>query len=227
MQLKKTIKDRIVHGRYPVGSLIPSEPQLEQEFNVSKMTVRNAIKELQQEGYVLKQSGVGTTVLRNSVAPQLSKGKRFTEILVEQGEMIHKKLVGKYMQENAPDSEAYELFGERCLCMERIYYLNNQPYIFYEHRLALGLSAAEDWSCGDEFSLYEWLEEQELVADHYRDQFAVAPLPARLAPELQLPAGEIVLVRQRYTYTAERHAVEWSTGYYNTRLNPYVVDYQL
>lgn len=57
LQIKKIIKDRILHGEYPLGSHIPSEPQLEQEFNVSKMTVRNAIQELYQEGYVEKRSG--------------------------------------------------------------------------------------------------------------------------------------------------------------------------
>lgn len=62
LQIKKIIKDRILHGVYPLGAHIPSEPQLEQEFNVSKMTVRNAIQELYQEGYVEKRSGVGTIV---------------------------------------------------------------------------------------------------------------------------------------------------------------------
>ncbi|MFD1135199.1 GntR family transcriptional regulator [Paenibacillus urinalis] len=227
LQLKKIIRDRIVHGQYPVGTLIPSEPQLEQEFAVSKMTVRNAIKELQQEGYVLKQSGVGTTVQRNSVAPQLSKGKQFTEILVEQGETIYKRLVGKKMEQNSPDSKAHALFGDHCLCLERLYLLNDQPFIYYEHRLPLGLAEAEDWNVGDEFSLYEWLEDHHLVAEQYRDQFTVAPLSARIASELGMSEGDVVLRRQRFAYTEDGRAVEWSIGYYNTMLSPYIVNYQL
>ena len=60
LQIKNIIKERILHGVYPLGENIPSEPQLEQEFAVSKITVRNAIQELAQEGYVEKGSGRGT-----------------------------------------------------------------------------------------------------------------------------------------------------------------------
>ena len=51
---KNIIRDRILHGVYAIHTNIPSEPQLEEEFKVSKITVRNAIKELAQEGYLEK-----------------------------------------------------------------------------------------------------------------------------------------------------------------------------
>jgi len=50
LQIKNILKERILHGVYPLGMNIPSEPQLEQEFGVSKITVRGAIQELVQEG---------------------------------------------------------------------------------------------------------------------------------------------------------------------------------
>lgn len=50
------LKDWILHGVYPLGSIIPSERQLEKEFGVSKMTVRSAVQGLFQEGYVQKKS---------------------------------------------------------------------------------------------------------------------------------------------------------------------------
>ena len=72
---KNIIRDRILHGVYAIHTNIPSEPQLEEEFKVSKITVRNAIKELAQEGYLEKKSGKGTKVIRNTSATKLSKGK--------------------------------------------------------------------------------------------------------------------------------------------------------
>lgn len=75
MQIANIIKDRILHGVYPIGLNIPSEPQLEQEFNVSKITVRGAIQELVQEGFLEKGSGKGTKVIRNTSSSKLSKWK--------------------------------------------------------------------------------------------------------------------------------------------------------
>lgn len=89
-QIQKILKDRILHGVYPLGSIIPSEPQLEKEFGVSKMTIRGAVQELSQEGYVQKKSGIGTIVTRNTSYQKLSKGKRFTELLVEEGHKLEK-----------------------------------------------------------------------------------------------------------------------------------------
>lgn len=93
LQIINILKDRILHGAYPIETNIPSEPQLETEFQVSKITVRNAIKELVQEGYLETSSGKGTRVIRNTSASKLSTWKRFTGILVEEGHRIQKQLL--------------------------------------------------------------------------------------------------------------------------------------
>ena len=50
--IKTTLKDRLLGGHYPEGLPLPSEPQLAREFEVSRMTARRAIDELEREGYV-------------------------------------------------------------------------------------------------------------------------------------------------------------------------------
>jgi DNA-binding GntR family transcriptional regulator len=56
-------------GRYPVGSRIPTEAELEARFGVSRHTVRAAIRYLRDMGLVTARAGIGTTV-RASSAPQ-------------------------------------------------------------------------------------------------------------------------------------------------------------
>src|SRR5690625_3405585 len=84
MQMKEILKKRIIKGEYPVGSLIPSEPELKDEFDVSIITVRRAVEELALQGYVEKRSGVGTTVISNNPVSKLSKGQRFSEYRSEE-----------------------------------------------------------------------------------------------------------------------------------------------
>jgi GntR family transcriptional regulator len=57
--------DDIQGGRYPVGSLLPTEFDLCTQFGVSRHTVREAIRRLQERGLVTRQRGVGTTVKAN------------------------------------------------------------------------------------------------------------------------------------------------------------------
>ena len=60
------VKDFLLNGinnqRYPVGSRIPTEMQLAQQFNVSRMTVHKAIRDLVNAGYLVRYQGQGTFV---------------------------------------------------------------------------------------------------------------------------------------------------------------------
>lgn len=58
---RQLIED-ITRGRYRVGSLLPGELELCTQFGVSRHTIREAIRRLQERGLVTRQRGVGTTV---------------------------------------------------------------------------------------------------------------------------------------------------------------------
>lgn len=227
LQVKNIVKDRILHGVYPLGGHIPPEPQLEQEFNVSKMTVRNAIRELAEEGYVEKKSGVGTIVLTNMSISRLSKGKRFTELLVEEGHRLEKRLISTGRARPEPGTELHGLLGPAAIRIERLYVLNDRPYIHIVHYLAdAALPKAEQEEGELPFeSLYELLEEQDIVLDNFRDAFSVGEASPETAILLGVPAGTPLLVRLRRTYDVEGRLVEYSVGYYRAELQPYLVRY--
>jgi len=52
----------ISNGRFPVGALLPPEMTLCTQFGVSRHTVREAIRRLQERGLITRQRGVGTRV---------------------------------------------------------------------------------------------------------------------------------------------------------------------
>ncbi|WP_061138786.1 GntR family transcriptional regulator [Caballeronia fortuita] len=85
MQLAQTLVNEIQSGRYPVGSTIPTEFELCEQFGASRSTVREAVKQLVQLGMVVRQPGVGTTVKAlkaegayRQVMQQLSDLQRYT-----------------------------------------------------------------------------------------------------------------------------------------------------
>jgi DNA-binding GntR family transcriptional regulator len=66
-QIKDLLLERIQHGDLAVGDLIPSEKQLGAAFEVSRLTVRQALYELRIEGYVIREKGRGTFVRTSAV----------------------------------------------------------------------------------------------------------------------------------------------------------------
>lgn len=82
MSIQGRLRER--SAALPVGTRLPSERQLAQEFEVSPMTVRQALAELAQEGRVTRVPGIGTFVRRPVVAmgPTLTS---FTEDMRRRG----------------------------------------------------------------------------------------------------------------------------------------------
>ncbi len=60
-----SIKESILEGKYPIGSKLPTEVKLCEMLNVSRSTVREAMRSLQAEGFVELIAGKGAFVLDN------------------------------------------------------------------------------------------------------------------------------------------------------------------
>ena len=61
-QLEQIMRQKMASNEWPVGKLIPSENKISQEYGISRMTVRNVIAKLEQEGLVERVMGKGTYV---------------------------------------------------------------------------------------------------------------------------------------------------------------------
>ena len=58
-QVKESLLEKIKSNQFKVGDLIPSESELQEEYNVSRITIRRAIQELVQEGHLYTRQGRG------------------------------------------------------------------------------------------------------------------------------------------------------------------------
>ena len=72
--LARALLSDIDSGRYAVGSSLPPEDQLGQRFGVSRHTVRQALRELKQEGVIWARPGIGTKVRARPQTPRFFSG---------------------------------------------------------------------------------------------------------------------------------------------------------
>jgi GntR family transcriptional regulator, histidine utilization repressor len=59
-RVKQYLKEELASGRWPPDALMPSEAELVARFQVSRMTVNRALRELQNDGLIQRVQGVGT-----------------------------------------------------------------------------------------------------------------------------------------------------------------------
>ncbi|MBO0995796.1 GntR family transcriptional regulator [Bacillus sp. SD088] len=70
-QVYESLKKEILSAKYQVGDQVPSENELSEIFNVSRITSKKALEKLMKEGYVYRQRGRGTFVAEWQVANQV------------------------------------------------------------------------------------------------------------------------------------------------------------
>lgn len=78
-QLHDIILRQVQESKYEVGDKIPSEEQIMDMYEVSRVTVRNAIKLLVEENVLVKKHGKGTFVAMPVYVESMSAGGSFTE----------------------------------------------------------------------------------------------------------------------------------------------------
>lgn len=66
-QLADIIRNSITSGELKYGDKIPTEVELSEKYNVSRITVRAAINELVESGFLIKKQGKGTFVSKPKV----------------------------------------------------------------------------------------------------------------------------------------------------------------
>ncbi len=87
--IKEHIESQIAGGHWPPGTRVPSENQLGQTFNVSRMTARRALHELFQDGLVTRTQGLGTFVADAKPTSSMLEIRNIADEITERGHEYH------------------------------------------------------------------------------------------------------------------------------------------
>lgn len=225
LTVKEVLKERIITGDYGLNSLIPTENELEEEFKVSKITIRKAIQMLEAEGLISKKSGSGTKVISNGLYNTLKRSTTFSKTLRDEGYVFRRENT-KIMQINLePQDKLYQYFGGKCYQITRKYYLDGNPYIFYTHYLP-GNMKLDTVQNDERFSIYMQMYKNNMLIAHFKDEFYVDYPSLQILEELKMESGP-TLGRKRTTYGTNGEILEISYSQYNTRMHNYVINFDV
>ncbi|ALB29500.1 MULTISPECIES: GntR family transcriptional regulator [Companilactobacillus] len=207
IQIHNEIRKEIESGKWAVGERIPSERQLSQDFDVSRMTLRQAIQTLVDEGILQRQVGSGTYVASSKVQEKMSGTTSFTEITESQGKKPSSKTVSYHVADpSISEIEKLKLKnGDQVLRMERIRYADKQPICFEVATIPIGI--VDSLNKKDiTSSLYKALEDKAGLKLGNATQTVSAILASeKIANFLNVKRGSAVLrVRQVTTLDDER-----------------------
>jgi GntR family transcriptional regulator len=128
-QIKEYLLGQIQAGTYRPGDRIPSERELAQKLGVSRLTVHQAVKDLQQGGVLVAYVGKGTFVSPQTLQQQLEALTSFTEEMRSRGHSPSSRVLSTH-QEAAPDDIARMLQlrpGTQLHVLRRLRLADGQP----------------------------------------------------------------------------------------------------
>ena len=132
IRIHDAIKKEIDEGVWEIGQRLPSERDLADDYEVSRMTLRQAITLLVEEGILERRVGSGTYVASHRVQEKMRGTTSFTEIVRSQGKTPSSQVVS-YQRKPANETEIQQLqlkASDYVVRMERVRYADNVPLVF-------------------------------------------------------------------------------------------------
>jgi DNA-binding GntR family transcriptional regulator len=221
LQLKERLKRQILANVYKIGDSLPSENELCALNDLARSTVRQALGELEKEGYITKVTGKGSIVTARRRTLGLLSFKGFSEVAEETHQPVETRYITPPTLAPWPADFFFELpdlqQGAGCISLARVRLIGGSPvmleYTFVPNLNLTGLvkkpllhdSLFETLSA--EYHIEVTGVEQDIRAIH-------APNPQ--AAFLEVPEGKAILHIFRKYLTSRPELNLYSSLYCNT-----------
>lgn len=216
-QIKDVLRERILDGTYPAHSKLPSESALMATFEVSRITVRQALRDLQKEGLTFSIQGKGTFVTKPKAVQELTRLQGFGEAMARKGYETYSKLTGA--REVGADRDVARALGlsrgEAVVEIERVRHLNRSPVSLDVSYFPADVGRRllqEDLAARDIFDILENDYAFRLQAADLTIDATVAD--RRLAGHLGVAEGSPILRIERLTYVDGSRPLDFEYLYY-------------
>ena len=207
-QLEMDLRSRMRNGEFAPGDDFPSEKDLCDRYSVSRVTVRQALAQLQKDRLIDRRPGKGTTVTNKVTTMNLHKytGALEDAIFRGLGPKYEAELVDFYMAPPEPDvAESLELDpNAEMLHVKRVRLAGGSPMAYLHNRLPKAIGSRLTPEDVLARPIMNSLGNKLRLSLSQADQVIEATMAdARLADLLEIRVGDPLLKMTRTTYDVE------------------------
>ncbi len=212
-QLKQILIEMLDNRELEEDEKLPTEKELCERFNISRVTVRQALQELENEDYIYKIQGKGTFVSPKRLQQDLLKFYSFTNEMKKIGKTPSTKVLDfKIIEPNKKISEILRINeDEQAYKFVRLRSSDNVPMMLETSYIPYNLFPGISKKSLEENPLYS------ILIDEYNTDFSKAEeiFRATLITEeeaeiLNYISGSSAILLERYTYDNNSRIIEYT-----------------
>lgn len=204
-QLMEDIKIAIEEGKYKYEEKIPSEPDLSELYSVSRITVRRAIDELCNEGYLVKKQGKGTYVNKPKLLRKIEQAddvQSFSAACRANGMKPGAKLIAVQRLSARKDEQKFLKLNDQddVLYLQRVLTANGEPIMLENNYFDYKTFASLGNEKLDKGSLFVLLKEKynKEVSATTKSTLEIVRATSNHAKLLQIGVGEPLFFMTAY-----------------------------
>jgi GntR family transcriptional regulator len=215
-QVKELLRERIAMQRDEQHDQLPSERELARDLGVSRMTVRQAVRELIAEGAIYTAPGRGTFVSAGDVTQQLGGLTSFSQEMTQRGLVPSSRTLESVVTTDPEVAEHLDLRPDEPLIrIRRLRLASDEPMAVETTHLPQALCAGVENIDLERASLYEVMQSTfRLRLGAATQRITAQSADAWVAGMLGLEPGDAVLVMERTTLLEDGRPVEFVRSWY-------------
>ncbi len=214
-RIKQILRERIESDEWPTGFMVPSERDLCSEFGVSRVTIRQAMAGLINEGLLRTEQGRGTFVCRPKVAQGLLKFYSFSEDMRLKGLNPKSKVVSvEVVRPTRSIARHLRLEqNDEVVKLTRLRIADGEPFILETSWLPRSKCPGIELEDLDSANLYDTLTvKYGLRLAKATETFEPVLVDEYEAGKLEVKPGSAALLLERVTYDSNGQPVEFCKG---------------
>lgn len=228
IQVKEDLKKKIESGYWKPGDKITSEWDLCEYYDVSRITVREAINELVWEEYLIRQRAKGTFVLNYKEKDYYTHVKSYTYEMNELGQTAHTYMANvKKIKANEFLAKQLNIhIGNDVIELCRVRGSENRYPVYFKTY----------WAFSDIFSLnsedyygsfYEMLKKEGIILENIKEYLEAIRPNKEVRTQLKIDDNMPVLKRVRHAKNSSGDFIEYTECYYVGENYRYYIDLEL
>ncbi|AHN25536.1 putative transcriptional regulator of N-Acetylglucosamine utilization, GntR family [Gilliamella apicola] len=227
LTIQQDLLKKIQSGVYPQGQLIPKECELTEIYQVSRPTVRQAIQQLVNDGYLERRKRRGTIVKQQKISQE------FTHIIESYDSEMNRKglhpktkvLTFKLDKANADIANNLQINEyEDVYKLVRLRYAESKPVVLVTTYLPAKLLPNFINNDFTQEKLYSVLQKMDFPILQIRRKLEVLKADETTSDLLDIEAGDPIFYFHSIAFTNDRLPIEYSISKYRGDINSFVFE---